>query len=167
MASPLTQHVCSTEVWIARLRDFLHDCAGSAPSEEHDRIREGLLLFLHDPARGEKRLGAGQKPGQKPEPKSAHKLDPAAIEAMLACGATESAVLALIGPNDTFMLSRGLNGTCLATLVMADGSEEMICEAATLSLALLAAYVSKLLTGMERRNTEAAPVTLPSGVRLH
>ncbi len=158
MASPLTQIVFSKDVWSARLRDFLHDCTGSAPSEEHDRIREALLLFVETPElRGRERRPSGVDPIP---------VDPAAIEAMLACGATESAVLALIGPDDTFMLSRGMNGTCLATLVMADGSEEMICEAATLSLALLAAYVSKLLTGMERKE-DKAQVTLPSGVRLH
>ncbi len=155
MASPLTQPVCSKEVWTARLRDFLHDCAGSAPSEEHDRIREAVLLLLHDP-----------RPRDDNKPHRAH-FDPVAIEAMLGCNASESAVLALIGPDDTFMLSRGMNGTCLATLVMADGSEEMICEAATLSLALLAAYVSKLLTVMERRNQEKSQARLPLGVRIH
>ncbi len=112
-------------------------------------------MLLHDP-----------RPREDGKPHRPH-FDPAAIEAMLGCNASESAVLALIGPDDTFMLSRGMNGTCLATLVMADGSEEMICEAATLSLALLAAYVSKLLTTMERRNQEKSQARLPLGVRLH
>ncbi|MDF2639244.1 MAG: hypothetical protein K0R64_2228 [Novosphingobium lindaniclasticum] len=154
VASPLTHLVCSKEVWTARLQDFLHDCAASAPSQEHDRIREAWLLFVHEP---------GLRDGQATRWAD---LNSSGIEAMLACGAAESAVLALIGPDDTFMLSRGVNGTCLATLVMPDGSEEMI-EAATLSLALLAAYVSKLLTGIERRNQEKGVVALPSGGRLH
>lgn len=149
VASPLNQVVCSTEVWNARMRDFLHDCAGSAPVEEPDRIREAILLLLHDPHTGAKR-----------------DFDPAAVEAMLSCGAPESAVLTLMGGCATFMLSRGTSGTCLATLVMADGSEEMICEAATLAGAA-GAYVSMLLADSERIEKEVPPIGLSGGMRLH
>ncbi|WP_395329002.1 hypothetical protein WBP06_14210 [Novosphingobium sp. BL-8H] len=145
----MTDHVSETEVWTARLRDFLHDCAGSAAVEEHDRIREAVLL-LHDPA-GD----------------AAATFEPATIEAMLACGAAESAVLTILGPDVNCMVSRGSAGTCLATLVLPDGSEEVICEGATLALALLAAYVSMLLAGLEREDAISSPLTLPAGARLH
>lgn len=137
--------------WTVQLRDFLHACAGSAPGEEVDRIREATLLFRPD-LRGQGRESA----------------EFAEVEAMLACGATESAVLALIGEDEVFIWSRGLGGNCLATLVMPDGSEELMCEAATLSLALLSAYVSKLLTRLERRaQHDTAQSAAPSGLRLH
>lgn len=149
MASSLTDRDSETDVWIARLRDFLHDCAGSAPAEEHDRIREAILL-LHDPD------------GQNGAP-----FDPATIEAMLACGASESAVLTILGPDINCMVSRGSAGSCLATLVLPDGSEEVISEGATIALALLAANVSMLLAGLERDESISAPMTLPVGARLH
>lgn len=149
MASALTDHLSETDVWTARLRDFLHDCAGSAPVEEHDRIREAVLL-LHD-ADGDATAA----------------FEPAAVEAMLACGAAESAVLAILGEDVNCMVSRGSAGTCLATLVLPDGSEEVICEGATLALALLAAYVSMLLAGLEREDAVSSPLTLPAGARLH
>lgn len=149
MASALTDHLSESDVWTARLRDFLHDCAGSAPVEEHDRIREAVLL-LH-----------------APDGDAGSTFDPATIEAMLACGASESAVLVILGSDVNCMVSRGSAGTCLATLVLPDGSEEVICEGATLALALLAAYVSMLLAGLERDDGISAPMTLPAGARLH
>ncbi|QDK34632.1 hypothetical protein [Sphingomonas sp. IC081] len=149
MASSVIERVSETDVWTARLRDFLHDCAGSAPAEEHDRIREAVLL-LHDP-----------------DGLVGHAFEPAAIAAMLACGAGESAVLAILGPDLNCMISRGSAGSCLATLVLADGSEEVICEGSTLALALLAAYVSMLLAGAEREDEAVSTFTMPAGVRLH
>lgn len=149
MASSLTYRDSESDVWIARLRDFLHDCAGSAAAEEHDRIREAILL-LHD--------ADGQ---------NGWSFDPATIEAMLACGAGESAVLAVLGPDINCMVSRGNGGSCLATLVLPDGSEEVISEGATIALALLAAYTSMLLAGLERDDIVSAPLTLPGGARLH
>jgi hypothetical protein len=149
MASSVIERVSETDVWTARLRDFLHDCAGSAPAEEYDRIREAILL-LHDP-----------------DGENGPTFDPKAVAAMLACGASESAVLAILGPDVNCMLSRGSGGSCLATLVLPDGSEEVICEGATLALALLASYVSMLLAGVERDDEPNATFTMPAGVRLH
>ncbi|WP_243652576.1 hypothetical protein [Novosphingobium sp. PhB165] len=145
----MTEPVSDTHVWIARLRDFLHDCAGSASAEEHDRIREAVLL-LHDP-----------------DGQSGATFEPTTIEAMLSCGAAESAVFAIVGPDVNCMVSRGSAGSCLATLVLPDGSEEVISEGATFGLALLAAYVSMILSGLERDDGMSAPLTLPNGARLH
>ncbi|MBO9722979.1 MAG: hypothetical protein J7530_01250 [Novosphingobium sp.] len=147
----MDQVVFDIAAWTAQLRDFLDDCAGSAPCEEIDRIREAMHLFRPDAARSVR-----------------DGFDPAGIDAMLACGATESAVLALIGEDEVFIWSRGLGGNCLATLVMPDGSEELMCEATTLSLALLSAYVTKLLIRLERReNQDAAQPASDAGIRLH
>ncbi len=93
--------------------------------------------------------------------------DPDLIETMLACGAAESAVLALLGPDASFMLSRGSGGPCLATVVASEGLEERSAEGATMALALLGAYVSLLLARFERSAAETRRMrTLPSA-RLH
>ncbi|WP_334181827.1 hypothetical protein [Novosphingobium sp.] len=151
VASPVDQVGFDIAAWTVQLRNFLENCAGSAPCEEIDRVREAMRLL---------RPGAA-RPAREG-------FDPAGIDAMLACGATESAVLALIGEDEVFIWSRGLGGNCLATLVMPDGSEELMCEAATLSLALLSAYVSKLLVRLERREQQdAARPASALGIRLH
>ncbi|CDO35555.1 MULTISPECIES: hypothetical protein [Novosphingobium] len=137
------------EVWTARLRDFLNDCVGSDAAEESDRIREAGLLLQGTPL------------GMK------HELDLNAIEAMLASGAAESAVLAILGPDIAFMLSRGGSGSCLATVVMDDESEEMISEGATVALALLAAHVSLLLARLEFDGQDLETIEVPPAARLH
>lgn len=149
----MTEKATESEVWAARLGDFLHDCAGSAAAEEVDRIREAILL-LHDAVWDDARRGCSQ-------------IDPVAIEGMLASGAPVSAVLAMIGGETHFLLSRGAGGACLATMVLPDGSEEVICEGATLSLALLAAHVSMLLAGFDRSDDRVRRILPPTGARLH
>lgn len=76
-------------------------------------------------------------------------VDPDSVEAMLACGATASAVMAMLGPETVFMLSRGQGNSCLATVIAAHGVEEVLSEGSTLALALLAAYAGALLAGIE------------------
>lgn len=120
-------------LWQARMEDFLYDCAASAASEQADRVREAAHLFARSQADG---LGLAV-----PSP------DVAAIEAMVDCGAIESAALALLSPDAGFLLSRGGNGVCLASIVLPDGSEEVTAEGSTMALALLAALVSAVLAG--------------------
>jgi hypothetical protein len=131
------------------LRDFLNDCVGSAASEEVDRIREAGLLLQREP-----RPGGGN-------------LDLVLIETMLNGGAAESAVMAMVGPEQAFILSRGRTGTCLATVVNHDGSEEMIAEGATIALALLGAFVSLRLAEIERGEDAEAPKDGSPSSRLH
>lgn len=118
--------------WIKRLHDFVDECAASAPIEEADRVREAVILLQ----------GSGQD--------AAGRLDALAIEAMLRAGAAESAVLAILGRDSRFMLSRGDGHGCLATVIARGGSEEAIAEGTSLALALLAAHVSAVLVGLER-----------------
>ncbi|EZP81528.1 hypothetical protein BV97_02746 [Novosphingobium resinovorum] len=141
--------VGSDRVHARRLRDFLHDCAGSAACEEIDRIHEALHLLS----------GSGVD-GAVP-------LDRVRINAMLDCGAGMSAVLEIIGPDMPFMLSRGGHDTCLATVVPPGGSEEAIAEGSTLALAMLAGHVAAVLAKGER-GAHAADVPLASAsIRLH
>lgn len=95
------------------------------------------------------------------------RFDALAIDEMLDCGAAESAVLAILGPETSFMLSRGGGGSCLATVVVDDGSEETMSEGATIALALLAAYVSLLLARFERDTKEPSCVDIARSARLH
>lgn len=149
MASILSEQILDPDVSITRLRDFLNDCVGSAACEEADRIREaGLLLQDAVPV-------GGAWP------------DLGAVEMMLSCGAAESAVLSILDPEMAFMLSRGVGGSCLATVVVEDGSEEIISEGATVALALLAAYVSLLLTRIERARTETVRIMIPRSALIH
>jgi len=143
----------TADIWKAQLRDLLHDCAAIAPAEQGDRIHEAWSLL---------RQGAA---GLRPPLASA--LDRQALEAMLALGAHESAVLALVGDDTAFMLSRGANGNCLASAVLPDGSEEMVAEASTLALALLAAFLSSLHA--DSAIFADRPVMFPAntGVRLN
>jgi len=149
MASTLSEQIFDSDVSVARLRDFLNDCVGSAACEEGDRIREAGLLLQRAAI-----AGCGSP-------------DIGAIETMLSCGAAESAVLAILDPDLAFMLSRGVGGYCLATVVVEDGSEEIMSEGATVSLALLAAYVSLLLARLERVRAEAIRITVPRSARVH
>ncbi|HKT84593.1 MAG TPA: hypothetical protein VJQ77_00755 [Novosphingobium sp.] len=144
----MSEHTFDSDVSIARLRDFLNDCVGSAACEEADRIREAGLLLQGVP------LIAGACP------------DLETVDTMLSCGAAESAVLTILDPDMAFMLSRGVGGSCLATVVVEDGSEEIISEGATVALALLAAYVSLLLARFELVQA-AVRITIPSSARIH
>ena len=105
---------------VQRLRAFLVDCADSAAEEQGQRLRDALDV-----------LGASRALQ-------------AVILPMLACGAYESAALALLRER-SFLVSRGASGLCLASALADDGSTERTAEAATPALALLSAYIAALL----------------------
>lgn len=87
---------------------------------------------------------------------------------MIECGAYESAVLALIGGETAFMLSRGGNGACIASAVHPDGCQDLIAEGCTLALALLAAHVATILAGAEHGSgTIAEAAGLAASNRLN
>jgi len=120
----------SLDVWKARMRDLQKDCVASVPREQAARIRDAAHL-----------LGRSELHAVGCAPVSIRMAD---LEAMLEASAFESAVLHLMGGEAAFMLSRGGNGSCLATVVQPDGAEEMIAEGATPALALLAAHLAAL-----------------------
>jgi hypothetical protein len=122
---------------------------GSAPQEEADRVRDALALLARSPDR------IGPLP------------DPARIEAMLAADAAESAALALTGGETGFMLSRGAGGTCLATIALPGGEEDVTAEGATVALALLAARLSALLAEATGRRDAQGGTMAASALRLN
>ena len=140
-------------LWQARMEDFLYDCAASARAEQADRVREAAQLFARPHADG---LGLALRAP-----------DVAAVEAMLACGAIESAVLALVSPEAGCLLSRGGNGVCLASIVLPDGSEEVTAEGSTMALALLAALVSAVLAGRAESRSAGAATRASLAERLN
>ena len=67
------------------------------------------------------------------------------FEAMLACGALESAALSLLPRGSSYLLSRGADDFCLASVVLPHTTEEVTAEGATPPLALLAALCASLV----------------------
>lgn len=115
--------------WCLRLQEFVCDCVASTAGEQAKRLREAANLMRLAPP-------SVMVPG-------GNAVDQQTIEMMIGAQAFESAVLALMGPDAGYMLSRG-NGTCLATVFMPGLLEELTYEGATPALALLAAHASAL-----------------------
>lgn len=132
-----------------RLREFLHECAGSAACEEADRVREALL-----------ELGGSGVRANGP-------LDVMAVHSMIESGAATDAALAIIGDDASFMLSRGKKNLCMASVIHGDGSDEALAEGQTLALALLAAHVSAVLSRIEKGSETAEAQPAPVSMRLH
>ncbi|MFS0850248.1 hypothetical protein AB3M93_12390 [Novosphingobium panipatense] len=152
MMTTILEKMGGSRAHAARLRDFLHDVAGSTACEEADRVREALIL-----------LPGGGSDG-------ASGLDYPRIEAMLECGATLNAVLEIVGPDAALMLSRGSNAVCLATVVPAGAPEEAITDGPTLALAVLAGHVSGVVAHLERGDVEPETPEMPAiplSMRLH
>jgi hypothetical protein len=72
------------------------------------------------------------------------------MDSLLRIGAYESAAIELLEDSAGFMLSRGLMGKCMATVVLETPSEEIAVDGATPALAMLAAtaaaQISRLAT---------------------
>lgn len=118
--------------WRERAASLLHDCAASAPADEADRLREAFLLL------GEANF-ADAGPSDQPCAQDFGRL--------LACQAHDSAAIALLGQDTSFLVSRA-GGTCLAT-VLRPGRTEAWGEGATPALALLCANLACLAEGSD------------------
>ena len=120
----------SLEDWRARLRDFAAECEDGRAADEADRIREAWVLCRMAPP-SRRALLAGHP-------------DATMLQSLLAAGAVESAALALIGPAMGYMLSRGGNGTALASVIVPHAGIDHSAEGATPALALVAALALAL-----------------------
>lgn len=123
-----------THHWVEQLRDLLNECAGSRPADEQDRLREAVALLKNPSLIHARGIPAEQL---------------ARIEAMLECGAMASAAFEIVGKNVSFMVSRGHNGVCMASAVSPEDEAETICEASTVALAMVAAYLSMILSSVD------------------
>jgi hypothetical protein len=72
------------------------------------------------------------------------------LNSLVRIGAYETAAIELLEDSTGFMLSRGLTGKCIATVVLETSSEEITAGGATPALALIAAtaaaQISRLTT---------------------
>ncbi len=89
------------------------------------------------------------------------------IRVMIAAGAFESAALAVIGGEATWIVSKGGEGRCLASVVLPGMSEEVTSEGASPALALLGAWASASLVSTTKPAAEAALPVRPAGTLLH
>ncbi len=123
------------EQWQQQLGRFVTTCNDSGGAEQAYRLREARALFLH-----------------------AEPVDEAALEAMIAVDAFESAALAMVGAANGYMLSRGGNGVALASVHLPGSRAQHACEGKTPALALLAAIATALWHAIDDE---------PGGSRVH
>lgn len=124
------------------LQRFAQLCASSGPADQAHRLHQALTLTKAARARE-------------------------MIEVMIAAGAYESAALAVIGAEATWILSKGGDGRCLASVVLPGMSEEVTSQGATPSLALLGAWASAALVCPARPAADAVLPARPAGTLLH
>lgn len=124
------------------LQRFVQLCATNTAVDQLSRLRDALTLA-----------------------KTTRSLD--MVEVMIAAGAFESAALAVIGDQATWMLSKGGEGRCLASLILPGMSEEVTSEGATPALALLGAWASAALVSKGKPAPETSRPVRPTGTSLH
>lgn len=139
--------------WAAALQDFLQDCDGSDAPEQASRLEEALALLLRAP------VGLAEWQGDLPET--------AGLAAMIAAGACESAALALLPPEAGYMLSRGGNGVCMASIVLPDSDEDLTSSGQTPALALLSALMLALIGTVAALAPQRGMKFAPQGLRLN
>ena len=118
-------------LWRERVSELCAACVDALGPEAPARLREGLALLSLAPE------AASQ--GADGLPKVA------GFEAMLACGALESAAMALLPKGASYLLSRGEDDTCLASVILPLSTEEVTAEGANPALALLAALLASFV----------------------
>lgn len=163
---PLTMN---TGEWRLRLAELCQDCAIADCGEEAGPLRQALHLMAQAPDADDAGMGA-----------MADHLPPQAhFEALLGLGAYDSAAMALMPEQASYILSRSASGQCLASVLLPDVDEEMTSQAQTPALALVSALMACLATMAGRAprmvdeddddeaGFERADWHVPPGVRLH
>ncbi|WDF73142.1 hypothetical protein [Novosphingobium sp. KACC 22771] len=138
--------------WFNRLDELAQTIKGAQAGQEIALLRLFLDLLDHAPE-------ALLLQGLMPPPRDR-------IEAVLAVGALESAVLILMGEDSGFCLSRGADGTPLASVLLPYRFEETTSGGASMTLACLGALAGAL-NGAERRMATGAYFEIPAGTILH
>ena len=124
-------------LWRERVSELCAACVDALSPEGPGRLRECFALMTLAPETGF--ANSAGLPGIS------------MIEAMLASGAQESAALALLPKGASYLLSRGEDDTCLASVVLPQTGEEVTAEGATPALAVLAALLGSLVLPMRGR----------------
>ncbi len=124
------------------LQRFADLCTSSGPADQARRLREAFALTRATRARD-------------------------MIEVMIAAGAYESGALAVIGTDATWIVSKGGEGRCLASIVLPGMSEDVSAEGASPALALLAAWAKAALVSTGKPAADQALPARPAGTLLH
>ncbi|MBB3955383.1 hypothetical protein [Novosphingobium sediminicola] len=138
--------------WFQRLDELARTIRGAQAGREIHLLRLFLDLIDHVP---ELALLQGITPPARDR-----------IEAMLAAGATESAVMMLMGQDSGFCLSRGADGAPLASILLPYRFQESTAGGASLTLACLAA-LADALNGAQGQTAGSAPFEIPADILLH
>jgi hypothetical protein len=134
--APITRTMAMTMAeWRLRLAELCRDCA-SAESED-----EGDLLL--------KTYGLIAKAPQVQSGLHDHLPPMSTMQALVKLGAHDSAALALMPENASYILSRSIDGDCLASVILPDMDEEMTSEAQTPALSLLSALAACLASAAQ------------------
>jgi hypothetical protein len=111
----------------ASLTHVLLACSNATAADAAPLLRKGYAAIAEEPGLIAKCHAELPPAGQ--------------FEAMLLCGASESAALSLLPREASFMLSRGVNGRHLGSVFMAECGEHTV-EGKTAALALMGATLS-------------------------
>lgn len=117
--------------WQVGLRAFITACDAAPRGDEARQVRAARALLS----------GAPEASSFCPELLPSE----AAIETMLAAGAGESAVLAMLTPGTALLLSKGGDGAAMASVALPDRPVDHSATGETLALALLVALARALL----------------------
>lgn len=130
MADRIHQHLTWPD-WRRRLRDLASDSACAEPQEQGFHLRRFMELVGRAP---DVAVLAGI-------------VSPSAsrLEAMIDCGACESAALAFVDPHTGCMVSRGADGFHLASIALPGWESEASASGATLALAVLGALATAII----------------------
>jgi hypothetical protein len=124
-------HQLTWPVWRRRLRDLVNDSACAEPDEQALHLR--IFLDLVGQAPDVAVLAGIVTPNY------------ARLEAMIDCGACESAALAFVDPRTGCMISRGADGFHLASIALPGRQAEASASGATLALAVLGALAAAVV----------------------
>ena len=124
---------------LQRLADL---CATSEPVDQAARLREALELASTGMSRE-------------------------LVEVMIAACAFESAALAVIGAQSAWMVSKGSENGCLASILLPGMAEEVTREGKTAALALIGAWATAALVKPVAASSGQARPLRPEGSSLH
>ena len=129
MANP-NQAKLARDEWLRNLRDLGMNSPLNAPTSAARRVRDLNELILKAP---EQALVDGLRP-----------VDPMRLEAMLACGAADAAVLAMFAEGASYMISRSGEEMIIATVTLPATVQEKSASGNVPALALVGALARAL-----------------------
>jgi hypothetical protein len=117
--------------WRQQLSELALACAGSFPADEVQRLMELRRLLASAPAPSMVR-GLAVPSSER-------------LNQLIAVDASESAALAMLGPDCGYLLSRGAGGQHLASIILPGAEEEMSAGGDSTALALVSAVALALI----------------------